>query len=70
MKKQELAERLARSRRLSHSRAADLVDRIITDLIRELRKGHSVTLPGLGTLRPGADGASGRGGRASGKKPL
>jgi nucleoid DNA-binding protein len=52
MKKEELANRVARSRRLSPSKAADLVDRIVADLIRELRKGRSVDFPGLGTLHP------------------
>ncbi len=52
MKKEELAKQVARSRGLSPSKAADLVDRIVADLIRELRKGRSVDLPGLGTLHP------------------
>lgn len=52
MKKEELANRVARSQRLSPSKAADLVDRIVADLVRELRKGHPVELPGLGTLHP------------------
>lgn len=58
MKKEELANRVARSRRLSPSKAADLVDRIVADLVRELRKGRPVDLPGLGTLHPPGSAAN------------
>jgi len=53
MKKQQLAARLARRGRLSQSAAADQLDRVIHDILKGLRKGEAVPLPGLGTFLPG-----------------
>ncbi len=53
MKKQDLATRLARKTRVSRAAAADRLDRIIHDILAELKKGNPVSLPGLGTLTPG-----------------
>jgi nucleoid DNA-binding protein len=55
MKHDELAKRLARSSRISQAAAADLLDRTVAELVRELRKGHPVPFPGLGTIRPKPD---------------
>lgn len=52
MKKQALTRRLARDARLSQPAAADLVDRVVADLVKELKKGQPVSVPGLGTLHP------------------
>ncbi len=53
MRKQDLAARLARKARLSRAAAADRLDRIIHDILAELKRGKPVPLPGLGTFTPG-----------------
>ena len=53
MKKQQFAARLARHERLSQSAAADQLDRVIHDILKRLKKGEAVSLPGLGTFLPG-----------------
>jgi nucleoid DNA-binding protein len=53
MKKQDITERLARKARLSHAAAADRLDRLIHDILAELKRGNPVSLPGLGIFTPG-----------------
>jgi DNA-binding protein HU-beta len=53
MKKQDLAARLARKARLSRAAAADQLDRVIHEILADLKKGRSVSLPGFGTFKPG-----------------
>jgi len=53
MKKQDIAQRLARKARISNAAAADRLDGIIHDILAELKKGRTVNLPGLGTFKPG-----------------
>jgi nucleoid DNA-binding protein len=53
MKKQDIAVRLARKARVSRATAADRLDRLIHDILAELRRGNPVSLPGLGTFTPG-----------------
>jgi nucleoid DNA-binding protein len=53
MKKQDIAARLARKTRLSHGAAADRLDRLIHEILTELKRGNPVPLPGLGTFQPG-----------------
>ncbi len=53
MKKHALAARLARKTRLSRAAAADQLDGLIHDILADLKRGRSVSLPGLGTLTPG-----------------
>ena len=53
MKQQDLAARLARRARTSKAVAADRLDRIVHKIIAELKKGNPVSLPGLGTFKPG-----------------
>ena len=53
MKQQDLAARLARRARTSKAVAADRLDRIVHKIIGELKKGNPVSLPGLGTFKPG-----------------
>ena len=55
MKREQLARRLAKESRLTDAAAADQMDRIVTDLLNRVRKGQSVSLPGLGTFLPGRD---------------
>ncbi|MGC8793075.1 MAG: HU family DNA-binding protein [Bryobacteraceae bacterium] len=54
MKKRDLAARLARQSGVSEADAADRLDRLVHDILRRLRQGKPVSLPGLGTLLPGA----------------
>ena len=54
MKKQDIALRLARRARLSRAAAADRLDRLVHDILSELKRGKPVSLPGLGTFTPGA----------------
>jgi nucleoid DNA-binding protein len=53
MKKQDLAVRLARKARTSRAAAADRLDRLVHEILAELKKGNRVSLPGLGTFSPG-----------------
>jgi nucleoid DNA-binding protein len=53
MQKQQLAARLARRAHTSKPAAADELDRVIHDILKGLRKGEAVPLPGLGTFIPG-----------------
>ncbi len=53
MRKEHLARRLAKESRISPGAAADHVDRVVNDLLRRVRKGQRVSLPGLGTFQPG-----------------
>jgi nucleoid DNA-binding protein len=53
MKKEQLARRLAKKSRMTEGAAADQVDRILSDLQKVMRNGHSASLPGLGTFRSG-----------------
>ncbi len=53
MKRIDIASRLARQRKISRSRAADCVDRVVHEILRKLRCGESADLPGLGRLEPG-----------------
>jgi hypothetical protein len=50
MRKRELSEQLARESHLSKAKDADRLDRVIHDLVQRLRKGETVTMPGLGPL--------------------
>jgi len=56
MKKNDLARRLARETSLSKAAAADELDRIVHDILKNLRKGQPAVLPGLGTLTLGRKG--------------
>jgi nucleoid DNA-binding protein len=53
MKKQDIAERLARKARVTPADAADRLDKLIHDVLAELKRGNPVALPGLGTLTRG-----------------
>ena len=50
MKRDELARALARERRLSRAAARDQVDEVVSKVLRSLRKGQPVELPGVGRL--------------------
>ncbi len=53
MKKAELVKRLAKESGLSTAAAADQLDNILAGILRRIRRGHSASLPGLGTFLPG-----------------
>ena len=50
MKREELARELARESGLPAAAARDQVDELVHKIIRKLRKGQPVRLPGLGKL--------------------
>jgi len=53
MKKSQLAKRLAKQSGVSNAEAADRLDRVVNQIISNLRKGQSAPLPGLGHFTPG-----------------
>jgi len=58
MKKEELARELARKARLPAAVAQDQVDELVHRIVKKLRRGQRVVLPGVGKLvmrpeRPG-----------------
>jgi hypothetical protein len=53
MRKTQLAGRLARQSGVSTAEAADRLDRIVHEIVSNLRQGRSATLPGLGQFLPG-----------------
>ena len=53
MKKPQIAKRLAKRAGVSKAEAADQLDRVVNDIVAELRNGRAVPLPGLGTFVPG-----------------
>jgi nucleoid DNA-binding protein len=53
MKKEHIARRLARESRISTAAAADQLDRIMSDILKRIRRGKPASIPGLGTFRAG-----------------
>ena len=53
MNKAELATKLAKQTHLSEAEAADQLDRVVHEIILNLRNGKPARLPGLGSFRPG-----------------
>jgi len=56
MRKAEIAKRMARSAGLSEAEAADRLDRVVRQILENLRRGRPASLPGLGEFRTGSDG--------------
>ena len=54
MNKSDLARRLAKQTRQSKAEAADQLDRVVHQIVVNLRKGHPAQFPGLGRFSPGA----------------
>ena len=50
MKKPDLAKRLAEAAGVSRGEAADHLDRMVSEIIRNLRRGRPSDLPGVGRL--------------------
>jgi nucleoid DNA-binding protein len=53
MNKSDLSTRLAKQARVSKAQAADQVDRVVHQIVRNLRRGQPVRFPGLGSFHPG-----------------
>ena len=53
MKKPQIAKRLAKRAGVSRAEAADQLDRVINDIVTQLRSGQAAPLPGLGKFVPG-----------------
>ena len=56
MKKPDIAKRMARQAGVSEAEAADRLDHVVHQILRNLRQGKEATLPGLGKFRPRPDG--------------
>ena len=73
MNKSDLAARLARQTHSSKAEAADQLDRVVHEIIFNLRKGQPAPFPGLGSFRPGEkwrfqfDAEAPKGGKRAGK---
>jgi nucleoid DNA-binding protein len=72
MKREELARKLAQQSRVSRAQARDQVDEMVRKILKALREGQPVELPGVGRLvskpaaRKGAKSSAGaaRGGNS------
>ena len=58
MKKADIARRLARETGITRAEAADQLDRVVHQILSNLKQGRSASLPGLGTFTP--DGGKAR----------
>jgi len=56
MTKPDIAKRMARQTGLSQAEAADRLDYVVHQILRNLRQGKEASLPGLGTFTPRPDG--------------
>jgi len=54
MKKDQITRRLAKESKVPTVVAADQVDRVVSELLRRVRKGEAASLPGLGTFQSGS----------------
>jgi nucleoid DNA-binding protein len=58
MKKPDIAKRIARQTGVSQAEAADGLDRVVHQILYNLRHGRESPLGGLGRFRPGPDGVA------------
>ena len=56
MKKPDIAKRMARRAGVSQAEAADELDRVVRQILSDLRAGKDANLPGLGKFTQGPDG--------------
>ena len=56
MRKPELAKRLARRSGLSQAQAADRLDRVVYQILENLRRGQDAPFPGLGKFQISRNG--------------
>jgi nucleoid DNA-binding protein len=52
MKKPAIVRRLARELQIPAADAAEQIDRVVHDIVCELKRGRKVSIPGFGTLNP------------------
>jgi nucleoid DNA-binding protein len=60
MKHEELARELARKAALAPAESQDRIDELVQRILKKLRRGKPVVLPGLGKLVAGATGRKAR----------
>jgi|HubBroStandDraft_1064217.scaffolds.fasta_scaffold163076_2 nucleoid DNA-binding protein len=53
MKKEQIARRMAKESHITTAAAADQLDRIVSDILKRIRKGETASIPGLGSFRAG-----------------
>jgi|HubBroStandDraft_6_1064221.scaffolds.fasta_scaffold8914030_1 nucleoid DNA-binding protein len=56
MKREDLARKLASETCQSRAQAQDQIDELVHDILKSLRAGRSVKLPGVGKLKAGVVG--------------
>lgn len=56
MKKPDIAKLMARRSGVTQAEAADRLDRVLHEIVAELRRGGEAKLPGLGKFKHGPDG--------------
>ena len=52
----DIAKSMARRAGVTHAEGADRLDRVVHQILSNLRRGKSATLPGLGRFTQGPDG--------------
>ena len=52
----DIAKSMARRAGVTHAEGADRLDRVVHQILSNLRKGKPAALPGLGRFTHGADG--------------
>ena len=60
MKQEELARELARESRVPAAVAQDRIDELVHRIVKKLRRGQRVVLPGVGKLVTTVNGRPGR----------
>ena len=56
MKKPDIAKRMARESGVSEAEAADRLDRVVNQILSNLRRGRPAPLPGLGKFTATPEG--------------
>lgn len=59
MRKTDLTKELAERLGVSRAEAADQLNNVVADILRNLRNGENARLPGLGEFQPGPGGQVG-----------
>jgi nucleoid DNA-binding protein len=56
MKMPDIAKSMARRAGVTHAEGADRLDRVVHQILSDLRQGKPAPLPGLGSFKHGTDG--------------